>query len=42
VEGDVILEAPDQKSQVFIVLIDLTRWLPEHVCKVFDEMSVRA
>jgi hypothetical protein len=42
VEAGVILEPPDKKAQVFIVLITFTRWFLEHARKVFDEMSVRA
>jgi hypothetical protein len=42
VRGSVILEPPDQKIRVFVVVIALTRWFSEHARKVFDEISVRA
>jgi hypothetical protein len=40
VEVGHLLELPDQKARVFLVLIALTRWFSEHTRKVFDEMPV--
>jgi hypothetical protein len=40
-EAGVVLELPDQKARVFLVLIALTRRFPEHARKLFDEMPVR-
>jgi hypothetical protein len=37
----VVVELPNQKAQVFLVLIVLTRWFSEHIHKVFGEISVR-
>jgi hypothetical protein len=37
-----VLELPDQKARVFLVLIAFTRWFSEYARKVFDEMRVRA
>jgi hypothetical protein len=42
VRAGVILEPPDQKTQVFVVLIALMWWFSEHTHNVFDEMSVGA
>jgi hypothetical protein len=41
VKAGIDLELPDQKAQVFLVLIALTRWFPVHVHKVFGEIPVR-
>jgi hypothetical protein len=38
----VILDPPDQKAQVFVVIIVLTWWFFEHVRKIFDEISLGA
>jgi hypothetical protein len=40
VEASYVLDLPDQKAQVFYVLIALTWWFPEHVCKVFGKIPV--
>jgi hypothetical protein len=39
-EAAIVLELLDQKTQVFLVLIALTRWFPEHARKVFGEIPV--
>jgi hypothetical protein len=36
-----VLELPDQKARVILVLITLMRWFLEHTHKVFGEMSMR-
>jgi hypothetical protein len=36
-----ILELPDQKARVFLVLITLKRLFPEHAQKLFGEMLER-
>jgi hypothetical protein len=41
-EAGIVLELPDQKAQVFSVLIVFTRWFAKYGRKVFDEMPVRA
>jgi hypothetical protein len=41
-ESGVVLELPDQKAQVFLVLIALTGRFSKHARKVFDEMPMRA
>jgi hypothetical protein len=37
----IVLELPNQKAQVFLVLIAFTRWFSEHARKVFSEMTMR-
>jgi hypothetical protein len=39
-EAAIVLKLLDQKTQVFLVSIALTRWFPEHARKVFGEMPV--
>jgi hypothetical protein len=41
-EAGIILQLPDQKVWVLLVLITFTRWFPKYVRKVFDEIPVRA
>jgi hypothetical protein len=41
VEAGHVLELPDQKARVFLVLIALTWWILKHAHKVFGEMPVR-
>jgi hypothetical protein len=39
--GRYSFEPPNQKAQVFLVLVGLSWWFSEHACKLFDEMHVR-
>jgi hypothetical protein len=36
-----VLKLPNQKAQVFLVLIALMQWFFEHAHKVFGEMPMR-
>jgi hypothetical protein len=38
VRTGIVLELPDQKARVFLVLIAFTLWLLEHARKVFGEI----
>jgi hypothetical protein len=40
--GDgIVFESPDQKTQVLLVCIVLSRWFSEHAHKVFGKMCER-
>jgi hypothetical protein len=41
VKVDCVLELPDQKARVVLVLITLTQWFVEYTRKVFGEMPMR-
>jgi hypothetical protein len=41
-EVGIVLESPDQKTQVLLVRIALSRWFFEHAHKVFSKMCERA
>jgi hypothetical protein len=41
-EAGIVLESPDQKTQVLLVRIALSRWFFEHAYKLFGKMCERA